>query len=126
MIPEDEPQPQQNTVRGEALPVRIRSYALALRQGFLSFDYTGYKLRLKFTPEFLSRYPGATLSFSHFEWDGREFDAFRDSEIIETPFVDFHLYHPGIHRFTVRSARGSLLLTRPVALGRNDETVLLK
>ena len=88
----------------------------ALRNGFLAFAYTGHHLRLKFTGDFLARYPGAYLTFSHYEWRDGRFSTYKDREPITGPLVRFHLLPPGVHNFTVRSERGALLVSRPVPL----------
>ncbi len=116
VIPESKPQAIQNIARGEALPARIHGYTASLRNGFLSFDYTAYNLKLRFSDEFLARYPGAQLVFPHYEWSDGRFASYRDSEPITSPLVRFHLLPPGIQTFTVRSERGALLLSRPISL----------
>ncbi len=126
VIPERKPQPLQDIPRGEALPVRVRGYLAALRNGFLAFAYTGHNLRLKFTGDFLARYPGAYLTFPHYEWRDGRFSTYKDREPITGPLVRFDLLPPGVHNFTVRSERGALRVIRPVVLPTFETEIVIK
>jgi hypothetical protein len=123
VIPEEKDQAQQNIYRGEALPVEVRNYRSALRSGFLEVVGAGYDLRLELDRDLLLRNPGATLSFDHWEWDGRRFRAVEDSELIESSRLSFGLLLPGSYRFTIRSETGSLLRQFTVPLKGADLVV---
>jgi hypothetical protein len=116
VIPDSKPQALQNIARGEALPARIHGYTASLRNSFLNFAYSGSSLNLKFSDHFLTRYPGAYLSFPHYEWSNGRFVSYKDREEITSSFVRFRLLPPGIHTFTVRNERGALLVTRPISI----------
>lgn len=126
VIPEEKDQTQQNIYRGEALPVEVRNYRSALRSGFLEVVGAGYDLRLELDRDLLLRNPGATLSFDHWEWDGRRFRAVEDSELIESSRLSFGLLLPGSYRFTIRSETGSLLRQFTVPLKGADLVVPIR
>ena len=112
LIPERTPLPLQNVARGEALPQLISRYGSAARRGTLHFGYEAYSLTFQFAEDFLSRHPGATMSYRTYEWDGNRYRASDSREPIDEPTVHFHLLPAGGHRFTVRGADGSLLHNR--------------
>ncbi len=123
VIEKSQPQTIQNIYRGEAIPIRVRSYPTALRTGDLHFDYAAHDLTVKFATDFLTRYPGAYLTFQHYEWTGRHFRAFKAEEAIEGPLVHLRSLLPGVHHFSVRRARGGLISTQAVDLTEQDRTV---
>ena len=125
LIPETTPLAQQNVLRGEALPQSISQYSAAVRRGRLHLEYAAHRLTLQFTETFFADHPGATLSFRSYEWDGHRFRTTTHQESIDEPTVHFHLLPPGVHRFTVRSEKGSLLNNLAVDL-KEDLVVHLR
>ena len=123
VIPQEKNQVVQNIYRGEALPVEVRNYRSSLRSRALEVAATGYNLRLDLDKNFLLRYPGAVLSFEHWEWDGKRFRGVEDSELIESSSLEFGLLLPGSYRFTIRSELGSVLRQFTVPL-RGADVVL--
>ncbi|MCZ6794978.1 MAG: hypothetical protein O7J95_15350 [Planctomycetota bacterium] len=120
IIPEGEPQAEQNVARGEAVPVAVRNYRDAFRQGYLRFDYRAWTLTLRFEPEFLARHPGCVLTFNRYRWQSGRFLKKPAEEPVTEPTVHFHLLEPGVHRIAVRSPRGSLIAGRTVVLKDDD------
>jgi hypothetical protein len=116
VIPEKAPQPLQNIARGEALPVPVRNYRAALREGWLEFEYAAHDLTIRFGDDFLARHQGAVLSFDHYAWERERFREFPAEEAIDGAPVDLRLLAPGLHRITVRSARDTLLFTQLIDL----------
>ncbi len=126
IVPEGKPQAQQNIARGEALPLRVPLYDQARRNGFLRFDYVAYDLRLKFSEEFLHRYPGAQLVYDQYRWDGSRFVSYKASELVAASFVDFRLLRPAVYRLSLRTASGGLIVARPIAIIDHDTEIELR
>ena len=72
------------------------------------------------------RNPAATLSFDHWEWDGRRFRDVEDTELIESNRITFGLLLPGSYRFTIRSETGSVLRQFTVPLKGADVIVPIR
>ena len=123
VIPQEKNQVIQNIYRGEALPVEVKNYRASLRSGDLEVAATGHNLRLELDKDLLLRYPGAVLSFEHWQWDGKRFRGVEDSELIESSSLEFGLLLPGSYRFTIRSKLGSVLRQFTVPL-RGADVVL--
>ena len=126
VIPEEKDQATQNIYRGEALPVEVKNYRASVRAGFLEVSSAGYDLRLQLDKNLLLRNPGATLSFDHWEWDGRRFRDVEDTELIESNRITFGLLLPGSSRFTIRSETGSVLRQFTVPLNGADVTLPIR
>ena len=120
VIPEEKDQARQNIYRGEALPVEVKNYRASVRAGFLEVSSAGYDIRLELGKDLLLRNPGSTLSFDHWEWDGRRFRDVEDAELIESSRITFGLLLPGSYRFTIRSETGSVLRQFTVPLKGAD------
>jgi len=125
VIPERTPQPLQDLSRGEALPVPIRNYRAALREGWLRFEYAAHDLTIRFGDGFLARHPGAVLSFEHYEWDREKFHGFPAEEAIDGSPVDLRLLPPGPRRITVRSERDTLIFTQLLDL-KEDQAIQIR
>ena len=123
VIPQEKNQVVQNIYRGEALPVEVKNYRSSLRSGSLEVAASGHNLRLELDRNLLLRYPGAVLSFEHWQWDGKRFRGVEDSELIESSSLEFGLLLPGSYRFTIRSELGSVLRQFTVPL-RGADVVL--
>jgi len=120
VIPETKPQPLQNVLRGEAVPIAVAGYRSALRSARLDLDFRGRGLTVNFSAAFLTEHPDAVLHYDSYQWDGNRFRIEEGREAVHTRQVRFELLEPRIHSITVRNGRGSLLRRLSVSLIEKD------
>ncbi|MBI4607328.1 MAG: hypothetical protein HY721_35630 [Planctomycetes bacterium] len=124
VVPERKPQPLQNILRGEALPVAVQGYHAALRGGFLRFDYRACSLELRFGPSFMARNPGAVVRFDHYEWVRGRFEPRPAEEPLEEPVLRLELLAPGTKGIMVLNAKGTNVFSSLHDL-KKDEVVVV-